>query len=147
MFYKDFGRPIAKVFLMAFFTYQVTYWAWVKMEKEEAKVEKESMWSFFFLCDSEWLFGRRELEVSPGCLFLLMGRRGGFGAWGGGCEVEGWDSEWEDGLVVEREGVGIIVYGSRGIYSVRQGIIIAMGDAFGIWKRWGVYRTCVRSHA
>ncbi|PUU78050.1 hypothetical protein B9Z19DRAFT_1084901 [Tuber borchii] len=41
MFYKDFGRPIAKVFLMAFFTYQVTYWAWVKMEKEDAKVEKE----------------------------------------------------------------------------------------------------------
>ena len=43
MFYKDFGRPIAKVFLMAFFTYQVTYWTWVKMEKEEAKAEKESM--------------------------------------------------------------------------------------------------------
>ena len=25
------------------------------------------------------------------------GRRGGFGAGGGGCEVAGWDSEWEDG--------------------------------------------------
>jgi len=25
------------------------------------------------------------------------GRRGGFGAGGGDCEVAGWDSEWEDG--------------------------------------------------
>jgi hypothetical protein len=26
---------------VAFFTYQVTYWAWLKLEKEEEKREKE----------------------------------------------------------------------------------------------------------
>ncbi|KAG0641092.1 hypothetical protein HOY80DRAFT_1040064 [Tuber brumale] len=41
VFYKDFGGPVAKVFLMAFFAYQVTYWAWLKMEKEEERSEKE----------------------------------------------------------------------------------------------------------
>ncbi|KAG0124391.1 hypothetical protein HOY82DRAFT_573149 [Tuber indicum] len=41
VFYKDFGGPVAKVFLMAFFTYQVTYWAWLKLEKEEERREKE----------------------------------------------------------------------------------------------------------
>lgn len=41
-FYKEFGRPMSKVFLMAFFSYQVFYWLWVKMEKDEEKKEKDS---------------------------------------------------------------------------------------------------------
>ncbi|KAL2046048.1 hypothetical protein N7G274_001495 [Stereocaulon virgatum] len=36
-FYKSFGRPIAKVFLGAVFTYQVVYWTWVKLETEEIR--------------------------------------------------------------------------------------------------------------
>lgn len=39
-FYKTFGRPVAKVLLMSTFVYQLTYWAWVKLEKEEIKVDK-----------------------------------------------------------------------------------------------------------
>jgi len=35
-----FGRPIAKVFLGAVFTYQVTYWIWVKLEKDDLKAQK-----------------------------------------------------------------------------------------------------------
>lgn len=41
-FYKEFGRPMSKVFLMAFFSYQVFYWLWVKMEKNEEKRKKDS---------------------------------------------------------------------------------------------------------
>lgn len=41
-FYKSFGRPIAKVFLGAVFTYQLAYWLWVKLETDEAKKEKRS---------------------------------------------------------------------------------------------------------
>lgn len=39
-FYKVFARPIAKVLLMATFTYQLSYWLWVKLEKDEMKAEK-----------------------------------------------------------------------------------------------------------
>jgi len=39
-FYQDFGRPIAKVFLGALFTYQVLYWSWLKLESIEVKREK-----------------------------------------------------------------------------------------------------------
>ncbi|TAQ89795.1 hypothetical protein B7494_g1905 [Chlorociboria aeruginascens] len=39
-FYKTFTRPVAKVLLMATFTYQFAYWAWVKLEKDELKAEK-----------------------------------------------------------------------------------------------------------
>jgi hypothetical protein len=39
-FYKSFGRPIAKVFLGAVFTYQVVYWTWVKLETDEIKEKK-----------------------------------------------------------------------------------------------------------
>ncbi|KAI9046566.1 hypothetical protein LZ554_009310 [Drepanopeziza brunnea f. sp. 'monogermtubi'] len=39
-FYKVFGRPIAKVLLMATFTYQLAYWGWVYLEKDEIKKEK-----------------------------------------------------------------------------------------------------------
>ncbi|KAI0120082.1 hypothetical protein GGR51DRAFT_554118 [Nemania sp. FL0031] len=40
-FYKTFGRPIAKVFLMAIFTYQLAYYFWVKMEQDEIRAEME----------------------------------------------------------------------------------------------------------
>ncbi|KAL1867506.1 hypothetical protein Daus18300_006350 [Diaporthe australafricana] len=40
-FYKDFTRPIAKVLLMAMFTYQLAYWGWVKLEQDEIKAERE----------------------------------------------------------------------------------------------------------
>ncbi|PMD59806.1 uncharacterized protein K444DRAFT_529477 [Hyaloscypha bicolor E] len=36
-FYRTFTRPVAKVLLMATFTYQLAYWGWVKLEKEEIK--------------------------------------------------------------------------------------------------------------
>lgn len=36
-FYKTFGRPIAKVFLMAILTYQLTYLAWMKLEQDDIK--------------------------------------------------------------------------------------------------------------
>ncbi|KAI0201290.1 hypothetical protein F4808DRAFT_133299 [Astrocystis sublimbata] len=38
-FYKTFGRPIAKVFLMAIFTYQLVYFLWVKLEQDEVRAE------------------------------------------------------------------------------------------------------------
>lgn len=41
-FYKEFGRPMSKVFLMAFFSYQVFYWLWARMEKDEERREKDS---------------------------------------------------------------------------------------------------------
>ncbi|KAA6416042.1 MAG: hypothetical protein FRX48_00761 [Lasallia pustulata] len=39
-FYKSFGRPVAKVFLGAVFTYQAAYWLWVKLEADEIKQHK-----------------------------------------------------------------------------------------------------------
>ena len=39
-FYKTFTRPVAKVLLLATFTYQLAYWTWVKLEKDEIKREK-----------------------------------------------------------------------------------------------------------
>ncbi|KAF8247456.1 hypothetical protein K440DRAFT_682200 [Wilcoxina mikolae CBS 423.85] len=41
--YKDFGRPFAKVFLMAVFVYQALYWTWIKMEKDEERQTKSGM--------------------------------------------------------------------------------------------------------
>ncbi|KAH8588414.1 hypothetical protein B0O99DRAFT_639454 [Bisporella sp. PMI_857] len=41
-FYKTFTRPIAKVLLMATFTYQLAYWGWVYLEKEEIKLDKSA---------------------------------------------------------------------------------------------------------
>jgi len=41
-FYKTFTRPIAKVLLMATFTYQLAYWAWVKLEKDEIRSQREA---------------------------------------------------------------------------------------------------------
>ncbi|OJD31143.1 pantetheine-phosphate adenylyltransferase family protein [Diplodia corticola] len=39
-FYRDFGAPVAKVFLGALVTYQVLYWGWLKLETLETKEEK-----------------------------------------------------------------------------------------------------------
>lgn len=39
-FYRDFGAPVAKVFLGALVTYQVLYWGWLKLESLETKEEK-----------------------------------------------------------------------------------------------------------
>ncbi|KAL3418169.1 hypothetical protein PVAG01_09884 [Phlyctema vagabunda] len=39
-FYKTFTRPVAKVLLMATFTYQLAYWGWVRLEKDEIKARK-----------------------------------------------------------------------------------------------------------
>ncbi|KAF2016066.1 hypothetical protein BU24DRAFT_422393 [Aaosphaeria arxii CBS 175.79] len=36
-FYKSFASPIVKCFLGALFTYQVTYWGWMKLETLEEK--------------------------------------------------------------------------------------------------------------
>ncbi|KAI1096893.1 hypothetical protein F5B19DRAFT_488099 [Rostrohypoxylon terebratum] len=38
-FYRTFGRPIAKVFLLAIFTYQLAYYFWVRLETDEIKSE------------------------------------------------------------------------------------------------------------
>ncbi|KAF2725674.1 hypothetical protein K431DRAFT_299997 [Polychaeton citri CBS 116435] len=40
-FYKTFGRPVAKNFLIAFCTYQFLYWGWLKLESMEMRKEKE----------------------------------------------------------------------------------------------------------
>ncbi|EQK98077.1 hypothetical protein OCS_06210 [Ophiocordyceps sinensis CO18] len=41
-FYKTFTRPVAKVTLLAVFTYQVVYWAWAKLEADEVRVETDA---------------------------------------------------------------------------------------------------------
>ncbi|KAI2643672.1 hypothetical protein GGS21DRAFT_486196 [Xylaria nigripes] len=40
-FYKTFGRPIAKVFLLAIFTYQLVYYFWVRLEHAEIHAEMQ----------------------------------------------------------------------------------------------------------
>lgn len=40
-FYKTFTRPVAKVLLMAIFTYQLAYWGWVKLEQDEIRDQRE----------------------------------------------------------------------------------------------------------
>jgi len=47
-FYKSFGRPTAKVFLGAVFTYQIVYYTWVKLETDEIKQTKRSERPEFF---------------------------------------------------------------------------------------------------
>ncbi|KAK0516800.1 hypothetical protein JMJ35_001403 [Cladonia borealis] len=42
-FYKSYGRPIAKVFLGAVFTYQAVYWLWVKLETDEIMARKKKI--------------------------------------------------------------------------------------------------------
>ncbi|TGJ86191.1 hypothetical protein E0Z10_g2593 [Xylaria hypoxylon] len=46
-FYKTFGRPIAKVFLAAIFTYQLAYFFWVRLEQEETRAEMEGVFYNF----------------------------------------------------------------------------------------------------
>ncbi|KAG4425973.1 hypothetical protein IFR04_000917 [Cadophora malorum] len=41
-FYKTFARPVAKVLLMATFTYQFVYWGWMYLEKDEIKKQKSA---------------------------------------------------------------------------------------------------------
>lgn len=48
-FYKSLGRPIAKVFFGAVFTYQVVYWLWVKLETDEIRDRKTSMCLYWYL--------------------------------------------------------------------------------------------------
>lgn len=40
-FYKTFSRPIAKVLILAVFTYQVTYWTWTKLEADEVRAKMD----------------------------------------------------------------------------------------------------------
>ncbi|KAJ2979902.1 hypothetical protein NUW58_g7086 [Xylaria curta] len=48
-FYKTFGRPIAKVFLMAIFTYQLAYYFWVRLEHDEMRAEMQGAFFGFIL--------------------------------------------------------------------------------------------------
>lgn len=41
-FYKTFGRPLAKNFLIAVATYQVLYFSWLKLESYETKRDGEA---------------------------------------------------------------------------------------------------------
>ncbi|KAK3181058.1 hypothetical protein K4F52_007599 [Lecanicillium sp. MT-2017a] len=42
-FYKTFTRPIAKVLLVAVFTYQVAYWGWLKLEADEVRADTDAV--------------------------------------------------------------------------------------------------------
>ena len=46
-FYKTFTRPVAKCLLMAMLTYQLAYFAWVKLETDEVKEERQGMQILF----------------------------------------------------------------------------------------------------
>ena len=39
-FYRQFGRPVAKNFLIALAVYQALYWSWLKLESVEVRQEK-----------------------------------------------------------------------------------------------------------
>ncbi|KAG8416183.1 hypothetical protein J3459_013679 [Metarhizium acridum] len=41
-FYKTFTRPIAKVLVVAVFTYQSIYWGWVKLEADEHRQKTDA---------------------------------------------------------------------------------------------------------
>lgn len=43
-FYKTFTRPVAKVLVLAVFTYQVVYWSWVRLEADEVRAETDGEW-------------------------------------------------------------------------------------------------------
>jgi hypothetical protein len=57
-FYKTHGRALFKALTLAFFTYQVCYWAWLVLETEEIKDQK-----------------RREIKSLEGEVRLLDERR------------------------------------------------------------------------
>ncbi|KAI0840235.1 hypothetical protein F5Y06DRAFT_294905 [Hypoxylon sp. FL0890] len=48
-FFKTFGRPIAKVFLLAIFTYQLAYYFWVRLEQDEIKSEMRGTHTLYIL--------------------------------------------------------------------------------------------------
>ncbi|PGG98565.1 hypothetical protein AJ79_08818 [Helicocarpus griseus UAMH5409] len=39
--YKSFGRAFAKVFLGGVLTYQIIYWAWLRLEVDEERVRRD----------------------------------------------------------------------------------------------------------
>lgn len=39
-FYRTYGRALFKALTLAFFSYQVVYWAWLTLETEEIKDQK-----------------------------------------------------------------------------------------------------------
>ncbi|TWU77553.1 hypothetical protein ED733_007569 [Metarhizium rileyi] len=41
-FYKTFTRPVAKVLVLAVFTYQFIYWGWVKLEADEHRQKTDA---------------------------------------------------------------------------------------------------------
>lgn len=41
-FFKTFGRPIAKVSLMAVFAYQLVFFAWMKLETDDIRSSREA---------------------------------------------------------------------------------------------------------
>lgn len=65
-FYKTFTRPIAKVLLMATFTYQLAYWAWVKLETDEVKEGKNCEWHLMAMT-------RDRCIPRTGCIAVLKG--------------------------------------------------------------------------
>lgn len=66
-FYRTHGRALLKALTLAFFTYQVVYWAWLTLDTEETKAEKS-----------------REIEKLEGEVRLLdEGRKGGLTVEGG----------------------------------------------------------------
>jgi hypothetical protein len=46
-FYKTFTRPVAKCLLLAMFTYQLAYFAWVKLETDEIRDDRQGMLLYF----------------------------------------------------------------------------------------------------
>lgn len=54
-FYTSFGRPVAKVFLGAMFTYQLAYLLWHKLEIEELKAYKTGTLRALYLEDHRLL--------------------------------------------------------------------------------------------
>lgn len=61
-FYRTHGRALLKALTLAFFTYQVVYWAWLVLETEEIKADKsreiEKLESEVRLLDEERKGGR-----------------------------------------------------------------------------------------
>lgn len=62
-FYRSFGRPIAKVFLGAMFTYQMTYLLWLKLETEETKADQNGTYRLPSLIRQSVDFFKRNWDV------------------------------------------------------------------------------------
>jgi len=74
-FYKTFGLPLARTFLIAVATYQVMYISWSKLESMEVTREKEA--------EMRGLRGELEGLVGEAAAAGEKGK-GGFGSWFGG---------------------------------------------------------------